>query len=259
MDVGGGRRGHPRGVGPTRPSRSYCAGVTTPHGTDAPPEFRAVLDALGARRLRPEVTLREVPAPRRSAPWSVALPGEVAAARSDDPELASGRFIVLYDPAGQEAWEGRFRVVTLVRATLEPEMAAEDVLAEVGWSWREAALPGTGGVGRAEGGGVTRVLSQSFGALAGKHNDVELEMRASWTPVAPGPGTADLGDHLAAWAQLLCTAAGLPPLPEGVTPLGARPPARRNTGGSWGRPQHPLPLRSTPHPGRSAPRPSSPR
>ncbi len=217
---------------PSRLSRSYCAGVTTPHGTDAPPEFRAVLDALGARRLRPEVTLREVPAPRRIAPWSVALTGEVEAARSDDPELASGRFIVLYDPAGQEAWEGRFRVVTLVRATLEPEMAAEDVLAEVAWTWLEDALHDTGAVVRAEGGTVTRVLSQSFGALAGKHNDVELEMRASWTPVAPGPGTADLGDHLAAWAQLLCTAAGLPPLPEGVTPLGARPPARRNTVGS---------------------------
>ena len=71
---------------------------------------------------------------------------------------------------------------------------------------------------------------QSFGALAGKHNDVELEMRASWTPVpAGGAGAADLGDHLAAWAQLLCTAAGLPPLPDGVTPLGARQPPRRNT------------------------------
>ena len=217
---------------PTRPSRSYCAGVTTPPGAAAPPEFRAVLGPRGGRRGRHAGPVREVPAPRRIAPWSVALTGEVEAARSDDPELASGRFIVLYDPAGQEAWEGRFRVVTLVRATLEPEMAAEDVLAEVAWTWLEDALHDTGAVVRAEGGTVTRVLSQSFGALAGKHNDVELEMRASWTPVAPGPGTADLGDHLAAWAQLLCTAAGLPPLPEGVTPLGARPPARRNTVGS---------------------------
>ena len=218
---------------PSRPSRSYCAGVTTPHGTDAPPEFRAVLDALGARRLRPEVTLREVPAPRRIAPWSVALTGEVEADRSDDPDLASGRFIVLHDPAGQEAWQGSFRVVTMVRATLEPEMAAEDMLAEVAWTWLEDALHDAGAAVRAEGGTVTRVLSQSFGALAGKHNDVELEMRASWTPVpAEGAGAADLGDHLAAWSQLLCTAAGLPPLPEGVTPLGARPPARRNTVGS---------------------------
>ncbi|MFI2703578.1 DUF3000 domain-containing protein [Cellulosimicrobium composti] len=204
----------------------------TAHGTDAPPEFRAVLDALGARRLRPEVTLREVPAPRRVAPWSVALTGEVEAARSDDPELASGRFIVLHDPEGQEAWEGTFRVVTLVRATLEPEMASDEMLAEVAWTWLQDALHATGAHVRAEGGTVTRVLSQSFGALAGKHNDVELEMRASWTPVpASGTGPADLGDHLAAWAHLLCTAAGLPPLPDGVTSLGARPRSRRNTVG----------------------------
>ncbi len=173
--------------------------------------------------------MREVPAPRRIAPWSVALTGEVEAPRADDPDLASGRFIVLHDPAGQEAWQGSFRVVTMVRATLEPEMASEEMLAEVAWTWLEDALRDTGAAVRAEGGTVTRVLSQSFGALAGKDNDVELEMRASWTPVPAGPGPADLGDHLAAWAQLLCTAAGLPPLPDGVTPLGARPPVRRNT------------------------------
>lgn len=147
--------------------------MITAHGTDAPPAFRAALDALGARRLRPEVTLREVPAPRRIAPWSVALTGEVEAARSEDPDLASGRFIVLHDPDGQEAWQGTFRVVTMVRATLEPEMASEEMLAEVAWTWLEDALHDTGAAVRAEGGTVTRVLSQSFGALAGKHNDVE--------------------------------------------------------------------------------------
>jgi hypothetical protein len=198
----------------------------TAHGTDAPPEFRDALDALAARRLRPEVTLREVPAPRRIAPWSVALTGEVAGATDDDTDLASGRFILLFDPAGQEAWQGRFRVVTLVRATLEPEMGSEEMLAEVAWTWFEDALRDQGASARAEGGTVTRVLSRSFGALAGKDNDVELEMRASWTPV-----TADLGNHLAAWSQLLCTAAGLPPVPDGVTPLAHRQPPRRNTVG----------------------------
>lgn len=198
----------------------------TARGTDAPPEFRAALDALAARRLRPEVTLREVPAPRRIAPWSVALTGEVAGANDDDPDLASGRFILLFDPEGQEAWQGRFRVVTLVRATLEPEMGAEEMLAQVAWSWFEDALRDQDATARAESGTVTRVLSQSFGALAGKDDDVELEMRASWTPLSD-----ELGSHLAAWSQLLCTAAGLPPVPQGVTPLAHRAPARRNTVG----------------------------
>ncbi|MBD5787649.1 DUF3000 domain-containing protein [Cellulosimicrobium terreum] len=196
--------------------------MTTARTTDVPTEFRAALDSIGGRRVRPEVSLREVPAPRRVAPFSVALTGEVAGEQDDDPELASGRFVVLYDPAGQEAWQGRFRVVTLVRATLEAEMAGEEMLAQVAWSWLADAKADAGAPSRADGGTVTRTVSESFGALAGRRDDVELEIRASWTPL-----TADLGTHLAAWSELLCTAAGLPPLPAGVTPL----PARRNTVG----------------------------
>ncbi|WP_265521362.1 DUF3000 domain-containing protein [Oerskovia flava] len=189
---------------------------------DAPTEFRHALESIKGRALRPEVRLEEVPAPRRVAPFSVALTGEVAGATSEDPELATGRFIVLYDPAGQEAWHGRFRVVTLVRATLEPEMASDPLLAQVAWTWVTEAMAQAGAASQADGGTVTRVLSQSFGALADRANDVELEIRASWTPA-----TTDLGPHLEAWSTLLCTAAGLPPLPDGVTAL--RP--RRNTVG----------------------------
>ena len=96
------------------------------------------------------------------------------------------------------------------------------MLAEVAWTWLGDALHEAGATAHALGGTVTRVLSQGFGALAGRSTGVELEMRASWTP----PSTA-LGAHLEAWAALLCTVAGLPPAPEGVTPL----PARRNTVG----------------------------
>ena len=44
-------------------------------------------------------------------------------------------------------------------------------------------------------------------------------MRASWTPVPHiGPPHWAL-THLGAWAQVMCTAAGLPPHHEGVTYL----------------------------------------
>ena len=112
--------------------------------------------------------------------------------------------------------------MTLVRATLEPEMATDPLLAEVAWTWLDDALAHSHADAVAEGGTVTRVLSESFGALAGQANDVDLEIRASWTPTS-----TDLGAHLEAWSTLLCTAAGLPPLPDGVTSL--RP--RRNTVG----------------------------
>ncbi len=198
---------------------------------DVPAPFAAALASLRAQRPRPEVRLAEIPGPTRIAPFSVALEGEVLDARpgpdrpgpgEDAGEVATGRFVVLHDPAGQETWRGTFRVVTLVRATLEPELAADPLLAEVAWSWVTEALEAASVEQVALGGTVTRVLSQSFGALAGTPDAVDLELRASWTPT----GT-DLGAHLAVWADLMSTAGGLPPLPDGVTALAPR----RNTVG----------------------------
>ena len=61
------------------------------------------------------------------------------------------------------------------------------------------------------------VVSQGYGGLVDNGTSVEMEVRASWTPVAPGG--VGLGTHFEAWGALLCTIAGLPPLPEGVVAL----------------------------------------
>jgi len=180
---------------------------------DVPAEFLRALHSLRGTRLRPEVHLEEVPGPGRIAPFTVALTAEVRAAHADD-ELASGRFVVLHDPAGHEGWDGTFRLVTLVRAALEAELGTDDLLAEVAWTWFEDALADAGVVPHAAGGTVTRVLSRSFGALADRPVEAEIEIRASWT--APD---GDLGPHLRAWSVLLCQAAGLPPLPRGVSAI----------------------------------------
>ncbi|HMO11237.1 MAG TPA: DUF3000 domain-containing protein [Actinotalea sp.] len=177
---------------------------------DTPSPFVQALHALREQRLRPEVQLDEVPAPSRIAPFAVALSAEVDPERSGD-EIASGRFVLLHDPAGQEAWEGTFRVVTLTRATLEPELAGDPMLCAAAWTWVTDALAGV--PHRALGGTVTKVVSQSFDALAERPDTVEVEIRASWSP------DGGVGDHLHAWSTVLCTAAGLPPLPEGVTAL----------------------------------------
>jgi hypothetical protein len=66
----------------------------------------------------------------------------------------------------------------------------------------------------AEAGTVTRVVSESFAGLSERSATVEMEIRASWTPTGP-----DMGVHLQAWADLLCTVAGLAPLPEGVVAI----------------------------------------
>jgi len=133
---------------------------------------------------------------------------------SEETELATGRFVVLHDPDFPEPWEGSWRLVTFVRAELEPETGADPLLGQVGWSWLMDSLQDAGADFRAAAGTVTRVLSEGFGSLTEDGNTVEIEIRASWTPAGP-----DLDVHLAAWADLLSTVAGLPPLPEGVVAL----------------------------------------
>lgn len=184
-------------------------------------EFTQALRDLRVVHLRPEVRLTEVPAPSRIAPYAVALTAEVATATLDaagapneGDELASGRFVLLHDPSAPEPWDGVWRAVTFARAELEPELANDPLLGAVGWSWLMDALEQHDAPYVAEGGTVTRVVSESFAGLDDRKATVEMEIRASWTPTGP-----DLGIHLEAWADLLCTIAGLPPLPDGVVAL----------------------------------------
>lgn len=184
-------------------------------GGTAALDFQEAVRDLQSVRLRPEISLTEVPAPRRIAPYSLAMTADVCSTvDGDDAELATGRFVVLHDPDFPEPWEGSWRLVTYARAELEAETGADPLLGQVGWSWLTDSLRDAGAEFRAEGGTVTRVLSEGFGSLAEDGGTVELEIRASWTPTGH-----DLGTHLAAWTNLLSTVAGLPPLPEGVVAL----------------------------------------
>ena len=180
---------------------------------DAPVDFAEAVERLRAVRLRPEVVLTEAPAPQRIAPHALALSADVVV---DDEELATGRFVLLHDPAGQDAWEGTFRAVTFVRASLEPELGSDPMIGQIGWTWLQESLAAAQVGYLAAGGTVTRVVSESFGALADRPPGVELEVRASWTPLD------DIAEHLQAWGALLCTVAGLPPLPTGVSALSRR-------------------------------------
>ena len=193
--------------------------------TQEPAEFRRAVAALRDAELRPEVVLEEMSRPRGLAPFSAAFAAEVV--DEDDTELGSGRIVLLHNPAGHEAWEGTFRVVTLTRADLEPELATDPLLPEVGWSWLMESLETRGARHRAPSGTVSRSTSQGFGGLTAETQRTEIEVRASWTPVDPD----ELEAHLHAWADLLCTCAGLPPAaggpggPEGVVAM-RRPSSR---------------------------------
>jgi hypothetical protein len=185
---------------------------------DLPKAFRLALAGLTAVELRPEVVIREHPAPQRLAPYAVALSG--AAVVGGD-EVADGRLVVLHDPDGQEVWAGDTRCVAYVQADVDPEIAGDPMLTGVGWSWLMEALDGAGAVHHEAGGTVTRTTSERFGALTDHPVSCDVEIRASWSP------EGDLGPHLVAFGELLCAAAGLPPIPPGVVPIPARRVSRR--------------------------------
>ncbi|SDT19953.1 Protein of unknown function [Pseudarthrobacter equi] len=208
-----------------------------------PPDFLHALGTLRKAQCRKELHLAEIPAPARLAPFAVALGAEVMAqgagtaapplhgpaamalaaagtGEDSDTELATGRFILLHDPEGSAVWDGEFRIVTYIRAELEPDMGNDEMLGTVAWTWLVEALENHDAPYRAAGGTATRVLSESFGTLSERPGTIDIELRASWTPATP-----DVTAHLEAWSDMVCTFAGLPPLPDGVTPL---PQRRRN-------------------------------
>lgn len=182
-------------------------------GNAVPRVFRQAVEALRAARLRPEIEVDPTPPPKRLAPFAYAL--EAAVVEGDE-DLADGRLVLLHDPAGHDTWQGTFRLVTLVRAELEPEMAADPLLPEVCWSWLTGALEARGlSYGEASG-TVTRAGSHYFGGLSDRRPATQIEIRASWTPREGAGGVPDAGAHFAAWCDLLCQIAGLPPSPSGV-------------------------------------------
>ncbi len=181
---------------------------------DVPPEeFRLALDQLRAARLRPEIHCEEMPAPQRIAPHSAALTADVMIGGE---EVGGGRLVLLYDPAGNDAWQGVFRCVAYARADIDPEMVTDPLLGAVGWAWLLDALQAQDADFLAPSGTVTRVASESFGGLDEEPGSAEIEVRASWSPVG------DITAHVLGWGDLLCTAAGLPPLPAGVATLQSR-------------------------------------
>lgn len=171
---------------------------------DAPPVFRRAVESLRSAAVRPEITVEDIPAPRRLAPHAAALSARVATEGGDEPAL--GRLIVLYDPDGTRDWPGPFRVVAYVSSEVESEIAADPLLGQVAWSWLTDALDACGADHRVLSGTVTRATTEGFAAKADQGLSTELELRASWSPEGD-----DLSGHMAAWLALLSAASGLPP------------------------------------------------
>ena len=171
--------------------------------------FEEITTSIRAIKPRSEILLEEVPAPQKLAPYAFAMTADVLE------DAATGRFVLLHDPDGQEGWSGKYRCVTFVRAAIDNEMAADPMLCNIGWTWLMESLKANGCEFIAPSGTVTKVASASFGTLENLDEDSELEVRASWTPTSG----KNIADHIRAWVELLEMSAGLAPIPDGVTQL----------------------------------------
>ena len=212
----------------SHPSAPIVDVVASPSSLPPVPQsFARVKSVLAGVSDVPHVSVSAIRAPSKLAPFATAIGAEVHADASfqrvsgeEIDELATGRVVVLHDPASPDEWQGDFRIVSYIRAELEHDMGNEALLGAVAWSWLTDALEAHDCAVLAAGGTTTRVLSESFGTLAARPSTIDLELRASWTPVLPEP--EDITDHFDAWVDLLTTIAGLPPLPAGVTALPGR-------------------------------------
>ena len=178
-------------------------------------------------KTRSEIHFEEVPAPQRLAPYAVAFSVDVSGAylsgsgktqSEDESDVATGRFVMLHDPEGQEAWEGEFRAVTFVRSAIEDDLQSDPLLTDVAWSWVSESLESADASFAATSGTVTRVSSASYGQLSEKDQSSEIEIRASWTPTHAG----SLIEHIHGWIRLIETVSGLTPIAEGVSSLKSR-------------------------------------
>lgn len=179
---------------------------------DSMETWEEVVASIKKIELRPEFILEEVPAPARLAPHSFALSLDVV--NSEDEDLASGRFVVLHDPAGQETWDGTVRIVTFVRAPIEADVASDEIFDEVAWSWIMDALTQESTGFHNISGTVTRTVSKSFAGIEDRERESDVEIRASWTP-----NSNDIGNQLSAWLVFVEQCSGLLPMPSGVSAI----------------------------------------
>lgn len=173
---------------------------------DVAAEFALALTSLKNVVVRDEVELHEIDAPSGLAAHSIAFNCDIKPSNGHERiDLGTGRLVLLWDTEPQESWGSRFRIIIYAKSPLETDIGSEDSSTGITWTWLRAALEHLGASYTAEAGTTTRVISRGFGALSGKPDHAELELRASWSPSDP-----NVGAHLEAWQNLICMMSGFP-------------------------------------------------
>lgn len=177
-----------------------------------PPAWELALLSLRKTKRPSRVSVHEVPAPREIAPYALAISAETAQ-HVGAAAPATGRLVCLYDPEGQQAWGGYFRIVALIATDAELDLSEDPLAGEVAWSWlRDSLAQREADYGHLVG-TATTTINRSFDGFELRGTSATLEIRASWTP-----GSPDISAHFLAWLDTMLQAQGLAP-EENITQL----------------------------------------
>lgn len=171
----------------------------------SPAEFE---DLVNQVNFRDELQVIAAPAPKKLAPFGISLLGEIETKE----HFADSRIVVLYNPDGDPAWNATARIIIFIKADIESELADDPLILQIAWQWLNEALAKHGASAEEISGTVTRTSAKGFGAID-EESPSTIEIRASWSPT----DLSALSQHILAWGELVCTAAGLDP--EGITSL----------------------------------------
>lgn len=172
-----------------------------------------LVQELDLERLRPELTVAQIPSPKGLAPQSFALSVNVD---HQDNQVDHGvsRLVFAYDSDVPEGWNSELRVIGYAKSPIDLEMARDEYLSSLPWEWLRDSLVRNGARFAHDAGTSTTVISTGHGTLIGQPQHAELEIRASWAPMKP-----DLMPHLIGWGEMLSLMSGLPPIDEKVRTL----------------------------------------
>lgn len=172
---------------------------------NASADFRMAAMRLREAKVRSEVVLQQIDAPKNLARHALAFTCDIApgnaGARID---LGTGRLVLLWDDAPQENWDNNFRIIVFAKSPLETDIGFNDESSDLPWAWMMDGLRHRGASFSAEAGTTTRVISVGHGSIAAQPAHAELELRASWCPT-----DNNMAAHLEAWQDLICLMSGL--------------------------------------------------
>ena len=169
-------------------------------------EFQLALESLRTAGVREELNVREIPAPDGLAPHAVAFAADVKAlSEHEKVDLGTGRLVLLWDKKPQEAWASRFRAIVYAKSPVETDVGEGEDEAGLTWAWLMSALEQTGSSHAGEAGTATLIRSTGYGSLQHHQHHMEVELRASWSPM-----DTNFGSHFQAWQNLICMMAGHP-------------------------------------------------